>query len=165
MSNEQEHELLPRLAPGLWPRDLDIELFNIMVDHKPIGISRHFRMVAIYDHLHKKQPNLTSTEIWEHLGKLYNLDVLEEMHDDGTTDPFDDMLPKGKKFADFALPDDDFYDTRQQNIILAEGGTKAAGPGRRGRSAGEKEKGEPATAARKGVKRPGHGRQKRKRVT
>ena len=105
-----EEELLPKLAPGLWPRDLDIELFNSLVDHKPIGttcahaghtrmpwrgatptlpagngpharcrplthprlgcctgvvcfaqgISRHFRMVAIYDHLHRKQPNLTS---------------------------------------------------------------------------------------------------------
>eukprot|EP00040_Diaphanoeca_grandis_P015801 m.81055 g.81055 ORF g.81055 m.81055 type:complete len:184 (+) comp25379_c0_seq2:148-699(+) len=98
----------PLLEAGKWPRDLEIELFNAMCTHKPVGVSRHFEIVGIYRHLLPRYPTITITDIWDHLNQLYNLSLLEERNEQEEEEPFLTLSTpaKGKSFVEFSLPKD-----------------------------------------------------------
>jgi len=62
-----------------WNAETEVALFYAMRGQKPVGINKHFRMIAI----HKKfcqtlGQSVASEQIWQHLGTMYNLRALDE---------------------------------------------------------------------------------------
>eukprot|EP00039_Didymoeca_costata_P032213 m.37085 g.37085 ORF g.37085 m.37085 type:complete len:167 (-) comp9241_c0_seq1:27-527(-) len=153
------------LPSALWPRDLEMELFDVMCGHKPVGVSRHFRMIAIYRHLRNHQANLTSNDVWEHLNALYDMDTLEEGYGNDPGNPFElpPFVSKGKKFEEFSLPtSENYFATR-----MAKLGQESSGRTRRSAPASDKtSKNEPETRSSAAkLKRTGTRTTKRKRGT
>ncbi|KAJ1974137.1 hypothetical protein H4R33_006859 [Dimargaris cristalligena] len=63
-----------------WTPQMEVALFNAMVGRKPVGIHKHFRMVAIYHHfLNSGIQPCTTQDIWEKLDELFDLQVLDDM--------------------------------------------------------------------------------------
>lgn len=113
MADGAGYEGVPALVPGKWPRDLETELFNAMCTHKPAGVSRHFEMVGIFQYMQPLYPSITVGDIWAHLRKLYNIDLLEERNeqDEEYSTPLVKglTLPKGKDYVEFELPTEDKF--------------------------------------------------------
>ncbi|TKA30012.1 hypothetical protein B0A50_02731 [Salinomyces thailandicus] len=72
-----------------WTDAEEIALFKALMHHKPTGIHKHFRLLALHAHLHNNahpaiQPNNSHTSprgIWQKLGNLYDLEALDERED------------------------------------------------------------------------------------
>ncbi|KAJ1927947.1 hypothetical protein IWQ60_002503 [Tieghemiomyces parasiticus] len=61
-----------------WTPQMEIALFQAMVGRRPVGIHKHFRMIAIYDQfLHSGLQPCTTQDIWEKLDELFNLPELD----------------------------------------------------------------------------------------
>ncbi|KAJ9610097.1 uncharacterized protein PV06_03829 [Exophiala oligosperma] len=126
----------PSLWPSLWTDEQESALLHAIVRWKPVGIHKHFRMIAIRDHLlsqnvtSAEDPHTTIAGIWAKLSTLYDLPKLDE-RENATVDISDDPENETLYFRDFELPREDFEEMMWQKR-LAPDGTQSPEWSRRG---------------------------------
>ncbi|XP_019640674.1 PREDICTED: MRG/MORF4L-binding protein-like [Branchiostoma belcheri] len=83
--------------PVDWSVDLEINLFQAMRGHKPVGVNRHFQMACIHEKLNQMvNRHISVQQIWNHLDDMYDMPAL---HDS-------EILPFPNSQTEFILPDD-----------------------------------------------------------
>jgi hypothetical protein len=56
---------------------LELSLFYSMIDHKPVGLNKHFHMIFIHEKLNSlSEKKYTAEELWQYLGTIYDLNAL-----------------------------------------------------------------------------------------
>ncbi|CAG8005146.1 unnamed protein product [Penicillium salamii] len=128
-----------------WTDEQETALLKAIIKWKPVGIHKHFRMLAISDYL-KSQGYAPSTAehmripgIWKKLGSLYNLEALDEREDSVITDANDEEDGSSEMYCPFELPYDEYGDMMFERRLAMEDSlspvasrTSRAGESRRG---------------------------------
>jgi MRG-binding protein len=119
---------------ALWTASQESALLQTLLRYKPVGIHKHFRMIAIRDHLIQTgainpEDSHTSTQgIWRKLGTLYDLEKLDEREDSVITEQGSASGSKGGSDGDdywreFELPREDFEALMWQKRFAPDGGS------------------------------------------
>ncbi|KAB7497723.1 MRG/MORF4L-binding protein [Armadillidium nasatum] len=94
-----------------WTIENEIQLLFAMINHKPIGINKHFQMMAIHDKFTSSlNCELSAKEIWKKLETYYDLQALDES----------DKLPFPNNQEDFTLPQDTFASLLEDRLHTAD---------------------------------------------
>ncbi|MCJ1357569.1 MAG: hypothetical protein MMC33_007565 [Icmadophila ericetorum] len=101
----------PKAALDPWTDEQEISLFKGIIKWKPVGMHKHFRMIALSQYLRShgyKEQHTNIPGIWKKLGTLYNLEALDQREDafNETTSEFDDA--GDEDFVEFDLPQAEF---------------------------------------------------------
>ncbi|CAI2736960.1 unnamed protein product [Dicrocoelium dendriticum] len=94
-----------------WSTQMEIELFHAILTHKPVGVDRHFQMIYIKSLLNSRPctNKLTTSQLWEKLDSLYNMDELHES----------EVNPFQFKIKEFCLPEE-FTELRSKPFPRAD---------------------------------------------
>jgi MRG-binding protein len=111
-----------------WTDDQESALLQAIIRWKPVGMHKHFRMIAIREHLlnqgliNPEDAHTTTAGIWAKLATLYDLAKLDE-REDAITDGLEDGSNAASYWRDFALPEDedDFRHLMWQRRLAPEG--------------------------------------------
>ncbi|KAJ5806595.1 uncharacterized protein N7503_004197 [Penicillium pulvis] len=96
-------------------------------DRIPLGVHKHFRMVAISEFLKINGYGPASGEhlgipgIWKKLGTLYNLEALNEREDSAIADTNEDEDGVSERYCPFELPYDEYGDLMFERRLATEG--------------------------------------------
>ena len=102
------------LTNDRWTDDQEAALMRAVVNWKPVGMHKHFRMVAIRDYMvgqgviSLSDDHTNAAGIWRKLESLYDLPRLDEREDSVVDDGMDDDGKSLLYWRDFELPRDDF---------------------------------------------------------
>jgi hypothetical protein len=94
-----------------------------------IGMHKHFRMIAISEHLRNHgfdpdvYPHTRIPGLWERLSGYYNLDLIDDREDTGD---FESEETAHERFAEFALPWDQFSADIMARAPASRAGTSPA---------------------------------------
>ncbi len=126
----------PQMSPSHWTDDQESALLQALVRWKPVGMHKHFRIIAIREHLlsqgviNAEDAHTTISGIWAKLSSLYDLAKLDD-REDSVANISDDPAKGSAYFRDFELPHEDFEDLMWQKR-LAPDGTQSPEWSRRG---------------------------------
>ena len=61
----------------VWTPEMDVNLFYALMDHKPVGVNKHFHMIFIYERFNQTtETKLSVDQLWQRLSTLYDLKEL-----------------------------------------------------------------------------------------
>jgi MRG-binding protein len=107
-----DEDVIPAAALDKWTDDQESALLRACVQWKPVGMHKHFRMIAIRNQLisdgliSQSDEHTSAAGIWKKLKTLYDLPSLDEREDATISEG-----PSGESdgyWRDFELPRDDF---------------------------------------------------------
>ena len=110
-----------------WTSPQESALLQALIHQKPVGLHKHFRMIAIRDTLLTTgliNPDETHTSfagIWRKLGTLYDLEKLDEREDSIITDGSSSKGDADEYWCEFELPRDEFEELMWQKRFAPEG--------------------------------------------
>ncbi|KIX02075.1 uncharacterized protein Z518_08014 [Rhinocladiella mackenziei CBS 650.93] len=111
---------------SLWSDDQESALLQAIIRWKPVGMHKHFRMIAIREHLlnqgiiNPEDSHTSTAGIWRKLESLYDLSKLDE-REDSIIDGIDDGSKGPAYWRDFELPREDFDELMWQRRLAPEG--------------------------------------------
>ncbi|KAJ5682441.1 hypothetical protein N7462_005606 [Penicillium macrosclerotiorum] len=110
-----------------WTDEQETALLKAIIKWKPVGVHKHFRMLAIADYLKSQgyapsyAEHMRIPGIWKKLGSLYNLEALDEREDSVITDGNDEDEEPSERYWPFELPYDEYGDMMFERRLAMEG--------------------------------------------
>ncbi|KAG5440809.1 hypothetical protein PCK2_000108, partial [Pneumocystis canis] len=99
-----------------WTLDEEIALLRAICKYRPVGIHKHFRIISIMQEMGSF--SIRSSDIWEKLKTLYDLELLDEISErfrNGKNDLIEGDSFHGSYFTEFLLPWEEYGEIMEEH--------------------------------------------------
>ncbi|KAI5284759.1 hypothetical protein KEM54_001097 [Ascosphaera aggregata] len=115
------------LVADSWSAEQETALLKGVIKWKPVGLHKHFRMLAISDYLRSqgyspsRETHTRIPNIWKKLGTMYNLAGLDEREDPTVFDGSEEFEEDNGLYCPFELPEDEYGEMMFERRLAPEG--------------------------------------------